>query len=107
MHIHVSIYTHHIHVSLYTYKYTLAQALLPRYRWKSYMSYILAPINCDTKSFSAICADIAYICHFNDTADILDFPTSYYDGMLLSSDIYGVHSLPKLHSPTYYSIMRY
>ena len=36
----------------------LAQALLPTHRWKLYMSYILAPINCDTKSFSAICADI-------------------------------------------------
>ena len=33
------------------------EALLPRYRWKLYMIYILAPINCDTKSFSAICAD--------------------------------------------------
>ena len=26
----------------------LVQALLPRYRWKLYMSYILAPINCNT-----------------------------------------------------------
>ena len=36
----------------------LVEALLRRYRWKLYMSYILAPINCDTKLFSTICADI-------------------------------------------------
>ena len=30
---------------------------------------------------------LIYICHFNDTAAILDSPPSYYDGMLLSSYI--------------------
>ena len=30
---------------------------------------------------------LIYICHFNDTAAILNFPLSDYDGMLLSSDI--------------------
>ena len=30
---------------------------------------------------------LIYICHLNDTAAILDFSPSYYDGMLLSSYI--------------------